>query len=377
MELSEWGLCDWIQPLVKQVLHGPTGFCVGGLKIEDPISSAACVPHEVLKNANDIFSIAIPLAGDILRWQFIFDGSNPGSPPDILFSEYEDFDPEYDDIISLVKWDQENEENLLHVVKDVVGLYKDHHKFKCYQLGEKFKTELEELFECEGLNVEVSIKRTDRTGNQRTMNILVQFQADFTDIIEKDIPLDAVIHSPLLLIKYELNTGKVAPVLFLPSHVERVLGGRGALGAPPFTVGLTVLDYVNRTRERVNESIKTLSESHEKRCEYIAAFLSQFSGHVLEYDAEKFFKISLLFNYQTFFFIIHVSLTKLFPSEQPVITFQSAYHVTKRSQLCQSVSNNYPYSPRWPGSEMAKRAKLFILEKIPHFKETCIRSGVL
>ena len=52
--------------------------------------------------------------------QFIFDGSNPNACPDILFPEYEDFDPEFDDITSLSKWDISNVDSLLIAVKQIV-----------------------------------------------------------------------------------------------------------------------------------------------------------------------------------------------------------------------------------------------------------------
>ena len=58
----------------------------------------------------------------IFLGQFIFDGTNPGAIPDILFAEYEDFDPEFDDITSLSKWDNENEDSLLLAVKQIVRL---------------------------------------------------------------------------------------------------------------------------------------------------------------------------------------------------------------------------------------------------------------
>ena len=52
-----------------------------------------------------------------------------------------------------------------------------------------------------------------------------------------------------------------------------------------------------------------------------------------------------------------VSLSRYFPRDQPIMTFQSSYHLNRRNQLFQVTSTNYPYSPRWSGVEMAKRAK--------------------
>lgn len=52
-----------------------------------------------------------------------------------------------------------------------------------------------------------------------------------------------------------------------------------------------------------------------------------------------------------------VDLPLYFPRDQPTLTFQSVYHFTNSGQLYSQVQKSYPYSPRWDGNEMAKRAK--------------------
>lgn len=64
-------------------------------------------------------------------------------------------------------------------------------------------------------------------------------------------------------------------------------------------------------------------------------------------------------------FLLYISLSLLlvvdlplyFPRDQPTLTFQSVYHFTNSGQLYSQVQKSYPYSPRWDGNEMAKRAK--------------------
>ncbi|KAK7806202.1 hypothetical protein U0070_017542 [Myodes glareolus] len=53
-----------------------------------------------------------------------------------------------------------------------------------------------------------------------------------------------------------------------------------------------------------------------------------------------------------------IDLPLFFPRDQPTLTFQSVYHFTNSGQLYSQAQKNYPYSPRWDGNEMAKRAKL-------------------
>lgn len=61
--------------------------------------------------------------------------------------------------------------------------------------------------------------------------------------------------------------------------------------------------------------------------------------------------------YYFFFFFFSVDLPLYFPRDQPTLTFQSVYHFTNSGQLYSQAQKNYPYSPRWDGNEMAKRAK--------------------
>lgn len=55
--------------------------------------------------------------------------------------------------------------------------------------------------------------------------------------------------------------------------------------------------------------------------------------------------------------LVTVDLPLYFPRDQPTLTFQSVYHFTNSGQLYSQVQKSYPYSPRWDGNEMAKRAK--------------------
>lgn len=68
-----------------------------------------------------------------------------------------------------------------------------------------------------------------------------------------------------------------------------------------------------------------------------------------------------LYSYMSIFDLLCLSLTVdlplYFPRDQPTLTFQSVYHFTNSGQLYSQVEKSYPYSPRWDGNEMAKRAK--------------------
>ena len=61
-------------------------------------------------------------------------------------------------------------------------------------------------------------------------------------------------------------------------------------------------------------------------------------------------------------FII-VEIPSFFPKTQPVLTFQSIYHENKGKPYYE-MFQDYPYSPRWSGLEMAERTKYVLLTRL-------------
>ena len=56
------------------------------------------------------------------------------------------------------------------------------------------------------------------------------------------------------------------------------------------------------------------------------------------------------------YFLFAVEIPSFFPKTQPVLTFQSIYHENKGKPYYE-MFQDYPYSPRWSGLEMAERTK--------------------
>uniref|UniRef100_S4RD47 BRISC and BRCA1-A complex member 2 n=1 Tax=Petromyzon marinus TaxID=7757 RepID=S4RD47_PETMA len=126
----------------------------------------------------------------------------------------------------------------------------------------------------------------------------------------------------------------------------------------------------------VREQVQYITQGYQKRREYIAAFLSHFGESIAEYDAEGFTKISLLLEGLEFFFMVHiVELPLYFPRDQPTFTFQSVYQYGSTGQPFVQVQKSYPYSPRWDGNEMAKRARVYFEEFSPQFREAAVANG--
>ncbi|KAJ8401226.1 hypothetical protein AAFF_G00388080 [Aldrovandia affinis] len=159
--------------------------------------------------------------------------------------------------------------------------------------------------------------------------------------------------------------------------IRSALGGSSALHIPAFPSGGCLIDYVPQVCQLLTNKVQYVIQGYHKRREYIAAFLSHFGMGVVEYDAEGFTKLTLLLMWKDFCFLVHVDLPLYFPRDQPTLTFQSVYHFTSSGQLYSQVQRSYPYSPRWDGNEMAKRAKAYFRSFVPQFQEGAFANGKL
>lgn len=182
----------------------------------------------------------------------------------------------------------------------------------------------------------------------------------------------------LLSVSFEdTEATQVYPKLYLSPRIEHALGGSSALHIPAFPGGGCLIDYVPQVCHLLTNKVQYVIQGYHKRREYIAAFLSHFGTGVVEYDAEGFTKLTLLLMWKEFCFLVHIDLPLFFPRDQPTLTFQSVYHFTNSGQLYSQAQKNYPYSPRWDGNEMAKRAKAYFKTFVPQFQEAAFANGKL
>ncbi|XP_064412653.1 BRISC and BRCA1-A complex member 2 isoform X2 [Latimeria chalumnae] len=265
----------------------------------------------------DRFKLHIPYAGETLKWDVIFNAHFLDLPPDFIFGEDVDFLPD---------------PSALH------------------------------------------------TG-EFSARFLLKLPVDFSNIpiyLLKDAAEDPGEDAALLSVSFEdAEATQVFPKLYLSPRIEHALGGSPALHIPPFPSGGCLIDYVPQVCQLLTSKVQYVIQGYHKRREYIAAFLSHFGTGVVEYDAEGFTKLTLLLMWKDFCFLVHVDLPLYFPRDQPSLTFQSVYHFTSSGQLYSQVQKNYPYSPRWDGNEMAKRAKAYFKTFVPQFQEAAFANGKL
>ncbi|KAI5618804.1 BRISC and BRCA1-A complex member 2 [Silurus asotus] len=233
-------------------------------------------------------------------------------------------------------------------------------------------------------------------------------QRDKDTMIANDTALDPGEDVALLSVSFEdAEATQVFPKLFLSPSIEQAalkagaehiarsqrasqplwirhkgrqsdaLGGPSALHIPAFPSGGCLIDYVPQVCQLLTNKVQYVIQGYHRRREYIAAFLSHFGMGVVEYDAVGFTKLTLLLMWKDFCFLVHVDLPLYFPRDQPTLTFQSVYHFSSSGQLYSQVQKSYPYSPRWDGNEMAKRAKAYFKSFIPQFQEGAFANGKL
>uniref|UniRef100_A0A8C0D2B6 BRISC and BRCA1-A complex member 2 n=1 Tax=Balaenoptera musculus TaxID=9771 RepID=A0A8C0D2B6_BALMU len=310
----------------------------------------------------DRFKLHIPYAGETLKWDIIFNAQYPELPPDFIFGEDAEFLPDPSALHNLASWNPSNPECLLLVVKELVQQY---HQFQCSRLRESSRLmfEYQTLLEDPqyGENMEIYAGKKNNWTGEFSARFLLKLPVDFSNIptyLLKDVNEDPGEDVALLSVSFEdTEATQVYPKLYLSPRIEHALGGSSALHIPAFPGGGCLIDYVPQVCHLLTNKVQYVIQGYHKRREYIAAFLSHFGTGVVEYDAEGFTKLTLLLMWKDFCFLVHIDLPLFFPRDQPTLTFQSVYHFTNSGQLYSQAQKNYPYSPRWDGNEMAKRAK--------------------
>ncbi|XP_005106824.1 BRISC and BRCA1-A complex member 2 [Aplysia californica] len=363
-----------IQPYLECLLQDNSKITLTGdfLEITNPFSG---VLTSVRKNETkyDRFKLRIPYANQVLTWEIIFDVTNVKEPPDIIFDADDDnFHPPMERINSLVCWDWRNKESLAALISELLELYKE---YQLERVGQN-KTLQRHFTSLMSQNVEamqIIVNRAER--GLGTVNVVAKLDVDFSELppylIQENPGVDmAALH---VCFPYPESTN-IQSQLYLSPAVENAFGGSGSLRIPVFQPGILLGEYFLNMKQLLKKQIKVISEGLEKRKDYIAAFLAHFGRSVLEYDAQHFSKIVLLLEWNDFFFTFTAELPLYFPVEHPTFILKSVYHYQNRQPYFERYTD-FPYSPRWSGMEMARRASAFILDQIRSFQRASVNNS--
>lgn len=363
-----------IRPLVEEVVRtGRIGVCPGNISVADIRSGRSSFADA--GRSGDRFKIVIPFGGTSLTWDVVFVGNTSEYPPDFNFDD-KSFCPNIDELTSLRNWDSKDHSILLRLIEELVECYRRHQ----VALAEKHDRLHLEYTTVIGLNdfseqdVEIVVNKKNKNG---PTNLLIRLPIDFSKIPPTLGNFNVGDESAVLFITFtsrEANV-KIIPQLFLSPRVEHALGGGSNLRIPMFPSGGCLMDYVPQVCQLLKNKIEQVAVGFEKRKEYVAAFLRRFGRSLLEFDAQRFSKLSFLFEWKEFYFMLHISIPLYFPQDRPVFKLQSIYHMACNQPFTR-ICSDYPYSPRWDSEEMADRARIFLLDYVPKFKRDSTHGGM-
>ncbi|XP_059167455.1 BRISC and BRCA1-A complex member 2-like isoform X2 [Physella acuta] len=323
------------------------------LQILDPCSGRFPTGlHDTLKV--DRFKLKIPYAEQYLLWEVLFDPGHWREPPDFIFNaEDDDFYPPLENIKSIVNWDWSRKEGLAEIVAELLELYKEY-QLERASTNINLQRHLRSLLAESPKDMQIIINRTER--GLGVTNILVKVVLNYSSLpayLQQGNPGQdsAVLHA-----QFPYPDSVSARVqLFLSPAVEAAFGGSSKLQVPIFQPGILLGEYFVMITQLLKRQVQLISDGFDKRKDYISAFVSYFGKAVLEYDVKTFTKVVLLLEWNDFFFTFTVELPLYFPMEHPTFLFKSVYHNQNRKPYVEK-HKDFPYSPRWPGTEMAKRA---------------------
>jgi len=365
-----------IQTQLNGLKQGVKNICVHNIHIDKLCFGG---PADIKEKQCDIFEISLNIATCNVKWQLIFDSFDVNSGPDFIFppSELtEEFDPDFEQVESLINWNKNKPNALINVIKDLVEEYKKYQLQQLKKLNLHIYNQVLEIMSSFN-KVEVFCSKKYHQNNQIT--ILVEFPMDIVENTGLDLNKNWNFYNPMLQINFELHSSTVTNTVYihLPPQIEKILSMSLITPATMQGTNNKIAAYVTGMQEKCYSYLKLLCESKSRRKKFVKAVYELMKTKVLEYDSKNFFKMSLLFNFNNFIFIVHLSLYKTFPKDAPLLTFESTYHCKEGGKLFQMVCKKYSYEIKWSSDEMARKIKQVIEEKASVFKNKCDTNGII
>ncbi|KAH7971903.1 hypothetical protein HPB52_003668 [Rhipicephalus sanguineus] len=336
------------------------------------VSASHGGPKDGTKQLCDRFKISLPYAGQTVTWEVIFQAHKPELPPDFIFDDTS-FLPNIEEVPSLCDWDSEDDQALTNVIQELLEQYRKH-QVSMLDDSPRLQFEYSSLVHQSDIaesNIQVHLNKKKASNDTFSLVSTIFLRRDGKCLFPKKENLSE--DMAILQVTFQSPEGsRILPQLFLSPRVE-ALGGSLAVKLPSFNKDSCLMDYVPQVKELLEKKVEQVSTSFAKRKEYVAAFLNLFGRNLLEFDAEGFASLSFLFEHDDFFFILIIAIPRTFPQDKPSLTFQSAYH-TSCGWPYSITCTDYPYSPRWEASEMADRARTFVMDYVPSFQTSSVKN---
>ncbi|XP_037779867.1 BRISC and BRCA1-A complex member 2-like [Penaeus monodon] len=380
-----------LEQFIRQVeylkINGFPGLCSDLAEISGASETLAVWHRTESENAEATFNgkpsdellVTMPFAGTSFTVRLLFYLQEPWMPPDISFSDIHflsriSAQDLTDQVPSLNTWNSLEDDIIAQLLHQLLQLYKR------YQL-EKLENDDVMQFVYESLLKTLSIGEGDievSVGNQGSQysSLLVRLPLSLQDVPPVLVDANTGPATSLLHVTFQGTEGVFIPKLHLSPRIESLIGGASTLALPAVPPGACLMDYVERILQLLEQRVRKAVLSFEMRKQFVAQILCQFGCAVLEYDAERFSKVVLLFEVKDFHFLTFITLSPLFPQQQaPKVVLQSLYHNSPREPYSMELTD-LSYNSQWNAEEMVRHIKQGIQQNVSSFQTASIKTAL-
>ncbi|XP_047476306.1 BRISC and BRCA1-A complex member 2-like isoform X2 [Penaeus chinensis] len=380
-----------LEQFIRQVeylkINGFPGLCSDLAEISGASETLAVWHRTESENGEATFNgkpsdellVTMPFAGTSFTVRLLFYLQEPWMPPDISFSDIHflsrlSAQDLTEQVPSLNTWNSLEDDIIAQLLHQLLQLYKR------YQL-EKLETDDVMQFVYESLLKTLSIGEGDievSVGNQGSQysSLLVRLPLSLQDVPPVLVDANTGPATSLLHVTFQGTEGVFIPKLHLSPRIESLIGGASTLALPAVPPGACLMDYVERILQLLEQRVRKAVLSFEMRKQFVAQILCQFGCAVLEYDAERFCKVVLLFEVKDFHFLTFITLSPLFPQQQaPKVVLQSLYHNSPREPYSMELTD-LSYNSQWNAEEMVRHIKQGIQQNVSSFQTASIKTAL-
>ncbi|XP_033191409.2 BRISC and BRCA1-A complex member 2 [Bombus vancouverensis nearcticus] len=361
---------SYIQPLLIHVLStDKLGVCCKTIEIDSMSSSCG-------KVQGDRFKLSIPYAKQNLTWNVLFDSQCPEMGPDFIFNDNTfladmDVDALSAKVPSLAKWNPNDENALLNVLRELLSCYKQH-QVQLLQKQARLQLEYNMLMNSGEVKTEdVEVILLPSSSKPMEARFLISLSVDVSQLEIRTCKSESDI--AMLLVTFSgTDWSRITPQLYFSKSLEESLSGTGELHLPHFPSDTYLLRYIPKVKKYIAGKVNSVVQSLKRRRDYIAACSFIHHKCLLEYDSINCKYVTFLVCVDDFFACVHIRFPFGFPQEPPLVELRSIYHLTQRTAYSERLK--YPYDVSWSPKFMVERLCQTIYSYLQTFKFNSIKN---
>lgn len=370
-EVKVESLCSLLQPFVLEVLKEKIGVCAGEVDLIEVASGRPTLEQSQKSCINDRFKLLIPLAGQYLSWEVVFNCCMPEFPPDFevnddAFLSTMTADTLQDLVPSMLNWDKTNNKSLLKVILELRSAYNKYQVDVLNSENSRCSYEYSSLLSEGKLNendIEVLV-----TGG--SVHFLIHLNVDFSQF---KLPKGEENYVMALSVSFSSSGRMNAPDLVVSPCVAELITSQ--LQLPPYIKNEENLaSYIPVVTQRIKEQLQLLiSRRERKRKFFIIELLCRLGTSVISYDAINYLYANFLLDTNGFLCILMVKIPEEFPNQPPLYKLQSVYNSDGQEPLVHNLEG-VPFSPQWSIKDVVDRSLKYIEgQKVPIFQTSVVK----